>query len=65
MDDEPYNIMGLKIILIQTEYPTITQIIDHAFNGQEALNKVKEAFNLGYSYGLIFMDASMPILDGY
>ena len=57
--------MGLKIILIQTEYPTITQIIDHAFNGQEALNKVKEAFNLGYSYGLIFMDASMPILDGY
>ena len=65
VDDEPYNIMGLKIILIQTDYPAIPQIIDHAFIGQEALNKVKLAFNSGYCYGLIFMDASMPVLDGY
>lgn len=57
--------MGLKIILIQTEFPTISQIIEHAFNGLEALNKVKKAFDSGYCYGLIFMDASMPIMDGY
>jgi hypothetical protein len=37
--------MGLKIILIQSDYPTIVKIIDHAFNGQEALNKVKQAFD--------------------
>ena len=24
VDDEPYNIMGLKIILIQTDYSTIS-----------------------------------------
>lgn len=41
-------------------------IIDHAFNGQEALNKVKNAyFDGSHSYGLIFMDFSMPVMDGY
>ena len=31
-----------------------------------ALDKVKEAFSKKkYSYGLIFMDCSMPIMNGY
>ena len=40
-------------------------LIDYAFNGQEAINQVEIAYEKGYCYGLIFMDASMPILDGY
>ena len=65
VDDEPYNIMGLKILFSQAGYESILSKIDHAFNGQEAIEKVYNAINEGYSYGLIFMDASMPVLDGY
>ena len=44
VDDEPYNIMGIKVILLQSGYQGIVNIIDEAFNGQEAFKKVKEAF---------------------
>jgi len=30
-----------------------------------AFDKVKNAFTEGYSFGLIFMDCCMPVLDGY
>ena len=36
------------------------RLVDVANNGQEALDLVKE-----HSYGLIFMDCSMPIMDGF
>ena len=65
VDDEPYNIMGIKVILLQSGYQGIVNIIDEAYNGQEAFMKVKEAFAVGYCYGLILMDCSMPIVDGY
>ena len=65
VDDELYNIMGLKILISQAGYESILSKIDHAFNGQEAIDKIKNSIKEGYSYGLIFMDASMPVLDGY
>ena len=37
VDDEPYNIMGLKIILMQIGVPNIISIIEEAFNGNEAI----------------------------
>ena len=37
VDDEPYNIMGLKIQLMQTEYKDIISKVDQAFNGLEAI----------------------------
>ena len=41
-------------------------IIDYAYNGLEALAKVKEAFEKdGSVYGLILTDISMPVMDGY
>ena len=41
-------------------------MIDKANNGKEALDLVIKAFKLKkYSYGLIFMDCSMPIMNGY
>jgi CheY-like chemotaxis protein len=45
----------------------VVNILDKANNGQEALDIVKEKLEMvnGYSYGIIFMDCSMPILDGY
>jgi signal transduction histidine kinase/CheY-like chemotaxis protein len=37
-----------------------------AFNGQEALNMLKESENAGEKkFDLIFMDCQMPIMDGY
>jgi len=46
----------------------IKKIIEIAHNGMEALNCVKAAHyddDDEYCYGLIFMDLSMPIMDGY
>ena len=41
-------------------------IIDRAYNGLEAVEKVETLYQqTGQSYGLIFMDLSMPFLDGY
>jgi hypothetical protein len=33
VDDEPYNILGLSIILKQSGYPNIHSIIDGAHSG--------------------------------
>ena len=33
VDDEPYNILGLKVILIQAGYRGIENIIEEALNG--------------------------------
>jgi len=67
VDDEPYNLMGLKIIIEAADPENhILSIIDQARNGLEALDKVMDAEHDGtFQYGLIFMDCSMPIMDGY
>jgi CheY-like chemotaxis protein len=66
--------MGLEMILTHSfkmlglNEDSITQLVDQASNGQEALDMVKTNLQTpsdGYSYGIIFMDCSMPIMDGY
>jgi hypothetical protein len=46
VDDEPYNLMGLKVIL-EAAAPEmdISSLIDTATNGHEALNLIKYAFH--------------------
>lgn len=40
--------------------------MDRAYNGLEAVNRVKEGFLKNtHTYGLIITDISMPILDGF
>ena len=40
--------------------------MDRAYNGLEALNKVKESYSKeSHTYGLIITDISMPVMDGY
>ena len=66
VDDEPYNLLSMKIILQQSGFKDLLDLVDQANNGLEAYRYVKEAFNDGqYSYGLILMDCSMPIMDGF
>ena len=67
VDDEPYNIMGLRVLLVQAaNLHHLDSYIDQAYNGVEAVQKVKSAYKNGnFSYGLVFMDCSMPIMDGF
>jgi PleD family two-component response regulator len=72
VDDEPFNIQGLKIIL-RAAYKKMHQpidelegLIDTAMNGQEAVDAVKRLYlEEGSCYKLIITDLSMPIKDGY
>ena len=70
VDDEPYNILALRIIIKQVCHPDLQEIIDdlidQAPNGQIAFEKVKQSHELyESSYGIIFMDCSMPIMNGF
>ena len=61
VDDEPYNLMALKVVIQAADKSNaLHSIIDIAKNGQDALEKA-----MSTNYGLIFMDCSMPIMDGY
>ena len=56
----------MQIILKECGIPEIEDIIDQAYNGQDALDKVRHGVQSGhYTYGLIFMDCQMPFMDGY
>ena len=44
VDDEPFNVLGMQMNLNNLEIKGLSQIIDRAYNGQEALSKVKDSF---------------------
>jgi len=44
VDDEPFNILGMQMNLKNIEIKGLSQIIDRAYNGEEALSKVKDSF---------------------
>jgi CheY-like chemotaxis protein len=44
VDDEPYNLIALKIMLNKCGIPE--DLIDRAYNGQEAFDMVQKAFKL-------------------
>ena len=64
VDDEPYNILALRIMLKQlcpVNYQSkLDSVIDQAPNGRDALEMSKNI-----NYGLIFMDCQMPIMNGF
>ena len=41
VDDEPYNILALQVLLYQCGYPNLKQLIDVAYNGKEAFDLVQ------------------------
>ena len=71
VDDEPFNLLGLKNILkicldrLGLSALPLENLVDTAFNGKEALEWVKVESKKGRSYALVFMDCSMPYMDGY
>lgn len=66
VDDEPYNVLGMQLILSKMKIKGLSNVIDRAYNGLEALTKVKDGIEKGtHTYGLIFTDISMPVMDGF
>jgi CheY-like chemotaxis protein len=67
IDDEYFNIMAIQMI-VTNKFKALS---DHAFNGKEALAKVKhkqsspcrKCGNRGYV--TYFIDINMPIMDGF
>ena len=60
VDDCPFNIVALQSLLSQFDFES-----DHCTNGLDAVKKVVERKRRGKDdYKLIFMDFSMPGLDG-
>jgi CheY-like chemotaxis protein len=61
VDDEPFNHDSLKMIFSKICKPQFM----HAFNGQQAVQLVKEAIaNQDSSITVILMDIDMPVLNG-
>ena len=55
VDDEPFNVDYLEQELEELDYETVS-----AFNGQEALDRVRSDFP-----DLILLDIMMPVMDGF
>ena len=65
VDDDVFNITALNIILDKLGFAS-----DSAYNGEQAIKKVLQRQETPCSsgceqYRIIFMDCSMPILDGF
>lgn len=69
VDDEPYNLDALRIILqcATADRPNFMfkQRVDTASNGANALELVKKRVSDGFILKLILMDCNMPKMDGY
>ena len=48
-----------------SSFKDLYRLIDTANNGIDCIKKIKAARKNNISYSLIFMDLSMPIMDGY
>ena len=63
VDDEEFCIAIMKAILESCGFNSLYEI-DFCINGQESVEKVMEAYKHGMTYGIIFTDFSMPVLNG-
>lgn len=60
VDDEPFIQLAISTILNKLGCD-----VDKADNGKIAIDKVKERASQGRLYNMIFMDANMPLMNGY
>ncbi|CAD8060936.1 unnamed protein product [Paramecium sonneborni] len=61
VDDSPVNVFAFRLIM--QKYAFIT--IEEAYNGEQALQKIRMSREKDIKYQYIFMDLTMPILNGY
>ena len=63
MDDEEFCQTVMKGLLFKHGVD-IENGLDLCITGQEALEKVASVYDEGCTYKMIFMDFSMPVMDG-
>ena len=63
VDDEEFCISTMEALLQTLDIDT-DNLVDFCMNGKEALDKIIEAYNNDIKYSIIFMDFSMPIMNG-
>ena len=63
VDDEEFCQTVMRSLLFK-QGVDIDNRLDICINGQEALEQIKEAYAQNCTYKIIFMDFSMPIMDG-
>ena len=67
VDDEKFNCDIIEGFLMILNFENYKDRIEFAYNGEEAINRVKDAIQDGdpYRFHLILMDCNMPFVDGY
>ena len=67
VDDELFNCDIIKGFLMILGMPNRDKLTDFAFNGEQAVKRIQDAFDSGnpFYYSLILMDCNMPFMDGY
>jgi two-component system, sensor histidine kinase and response regulator len=63
IDDEEFCVAAMLAMLNMNRID-IKHIVDSCINGKEALKKIKESYDKGLSYSIIFTDFQMPVMDG-
>ena len=63
LDDEEFCLSAMKAML-QILQIDVEHHVDFCIDGREAINKVKENYENGIKYKIIFTDFKMPIMDG-
>ncbi|CAD8081014.1 unnamed protein product [Paramecium sonneborni] len=61
VDDSPVNVIAFRLILRKYDYITV----EEAYNGEQAIQKIKMGLMNHRRYQYIFMDLTMPIMNGY
>ena len=62
-DDEEFCISAMTAMLKRNGINTDSHV-DFCMNGQEALDTFIESYTLGFRYKMVFLDFSMPVMDG-
>ncbi|CAK85140.1 unnamed protein product (macronuclear) [Paramecium tetraurelia] len=61
VDDSPVNVFAFRLIMQKYDFITI----EEAYNGEQALQKIRMNIQNDRKYQFIFMDLTMPIMNGY
>lgn len=62
-DDEEFCIASMRHILEKIGVDIANQV-DFCIDGQEAVNQLRDAYEAGMSYKVVFTDFSMPKKNG-
>jgi two-component system sensor histidine kinase/response regulator len=63
VDDEEFCIATMRAMLEKLDIDIQYQV-DFCIDGNESLEQLKKAYNMGMSYKIIFTDFSMPNMNG-